>query len=177
MTLLCEVREGYYLLAITWYGLAIERPDVELKLKIAILSNVSQSFLSLDAFNMCLLYAEKILELDKGHQKSLYRKAKCLAYLGDYVKSIKIFNDLKENGLKCDKEIQEVQALFEISEDRSLIESFADVLKDTKCFPNYCKSIEIKISPGKGRGIFATADIKKGQDIIVENSLATFNAP
>jgi len=34
-------KEGYYLLAITWYGLAIERPDVELKLKIAILSNVS----------------------------------------------------------------------------------------------------------------------------------------
>ena len=34
-------KEGYYMTAITWYGLAIERPDIEHKLKIAILSNVS----------------------------------------------------------------------------------------------------------------------------------------
>jgi len=57
------------------------------------------------------------------------------------------------------------------------MKSFKDVLKDTKCFPNYCKSIEIKESPGKGRGIFATADIPKNQTIIIENSLATYNSP
>jgi len=43
--------------------------------------------------------------------------------------------------------------------------------------PNYYKSIEIKVSPGKGRGLFATADIKKGQNIIVETSMATYNPP
>jgi len=55
------------MLAITWYGLAMERPNLEHKFKISVLSNVAQSFLSLEAFNMCLIYTEKILELDKDH--------------------------------------------------------------------------------------------------------------
>jgi len=55
----------------------------------------------------------------------------------------------------------------------SLINSFKDILKDTKFFPNFGKNICIKLSEVGGRGVFATADIMKGDIIIIENSIAT----
>jgi len=53
------------------------------------------------------------------------------------------------------------------------------VIKDKKKFSdeervlNYVyKHIEIKMSPGKGRGLFATKPIKRGQLVIVERAIA-----
>ena len=43
----------------------------------------------------CLEYCEKALEIDDEHDKSLYRKAKCLAYLYQFDKSIKCFKKTK----------------------------------------------------------------------------------
>ena len=37
---------------------------------------------------------------------------------------------------------------------------------------NFIKNIEIQINKDKGRGIFATADIKEGDLIIVEKAIA-----
>ena len=37
---------------------------------------------------------------------------------------------------------------------------------------NYLYGVEIKMTPDKGRGVFATASLKKGELLIVENAVA-----
>ena len=37
---------------------------------------------------------------------------------------------------------------------------------------NYIQGVEIKISEGKGRGVFACKDLKRGELIVVEKAVA-----
>jgi len=38
----------------------------------------------LECYNLALFFAEKGLQMDQDNLKCLYRKAKCLAHLGDH---------------------------------------------------------------------------------------------
>jgi len=58
---------GFISLAISYYNQALKRDEVDNKLAIVLLSNLSQSYLSLDCYNNSLLYAEMALRIDPNH--------------------------------------------------------------------------------------------------------------
>lgn len=59
-----------------------------------ITSNVAQCCLNLQLFEDALISSNLVLDLDPGHEKSLYRKAKALACLSKFQESINIFEEL-----------------------------------------------------------------------------------
>ena len=61
------------------------------KLQIVILSNMSQVYINLGLYEDALIYANMALKLDLNHVKSLFRKAKSLAFLFNFYEATQIF--------------------------------------------------------------------------------------
>ena len=74
--------------------------------------------------------------------------------------------------LDREKELEYLQLVEALENQRN--GDYREVLKDYEKFSqkgrilNYVYGIDIKISEGRGRGIFATKDIKSGELIVVE---------
>ena len=51
--------------------------------------------------------------MDQDNLKCLYRKAKCLAHLGDHQESLKLFEALKAKGAKVGEDLEELRMVIE----------------------------------------------------------------
>ena len=71
-------------------------------LKVTLQSNIAQCYINLAMFEDALQYSNLALETDPDHSKSLYRKAKSLAYLLEFEESSTIFKQINQ-----EKEIEE----------------------------------------------------------------------
>jgi len=64
-----------------------------------------------------LEFAEAALKIEPNNIKCLGRKAKASAHLGHFATSLGAYEILKSKGIKCDKDIREVNNLIEFSKD------------------------------------------------------------
>jgi tetratricopeptide (TPR) repeat protein len=74
-------RDKKYLEAIKWFK-RTRLLTTNLQMEVILLSNISQSFICLKLYEDALEYADLALGVDITHNKSLYRKARSLEYLG-----------------------------------------------------------------------------------------------
>jgi len=71
----------------------------------------------LNSYGKALEFAEAALQIEPNNVKCLGRKAKASAHLGHFTTSLSTFEALKSKGIKCDKDIREVNNLIEFSKD------------------------------------------------------------
>ena len=141
------------------------------KLMVVLLSNLAQCYIKLEMNEDALEYIQQALDIDSGHVKTLYRKAKALANLFNFDESSKIFKKLK---YKDEVEIVKLQREYASGNYTRLTSTKG---KDQKLdlqgnFMNYVNpDIEFKFSEGQGRGLFATKAIKKGAIIMGEKAI------
>ena len=106
------------------------------------------------------------LYIDKDHVKSLYRKAKALAYMFQFEESKFILKSIN----------YEIQFVEELEDQRNgdYYQVIADVdsfMKQDKIL-NYLDGVEVKMTKDKGRGVFASKNLKRGELLIVEKAIA-----
>ena len=63
--------------------------------ELTLFSNMSICYMKMLKYEDSLEYCNKALEIDEEHEKSLFRKAKCLAYLYRFDESISFFQMTK----------------------------------------------------------------------------------
>jgi len=75
---------------------------------------MANCYVNLGLFEDAIDFCDQILYIEEDHEKALYRKAKALAGLYEYDKSIEIFNKLKTSigGEEVKKNYKAKTALF-----------------------------------------------------------------
>ena len=110
--------------------------------------------------------AEEALKIQSDHRKSLYRKAIGLMFLFEFEQSFALFKQLDEKA--CLEKLQCLQEQTQGDYGR-----FINNQKSENFHANYINpNLEIQITHEKGRGVFATKPIKKGQMIFAERPIA-----
>ncbi|OXA61356.1 uncharacterized protein LOC110843626 [Folsomia candida] len=105
--------------AIRFYDLAFEYILVEEEeaqassaLLMDILSNKAASLIKLECFNSALICTEKVLGINSGHVKAIYRHAKALIGLGRYSEADKFLDEkLKQLGDEENKDILRLRSV------------------------------------------------------------------
>ncbi|KAL4472458.1 hypothetical protein ABPG74_018407 [Tetrahymena malaccensis] len=146
-----------------------------LNLKLVLYSNLSQTCINLGQYQNALSFSNKALELDSNHLKSLGRQAQSLKYLNDFEKSLKVYQTIS-NTHKTDvsKEIKELKQLNSFQQNGYKLIDLHNLTVDgdqqLKLCP-YFGPIRIGFTEKKGRGVFTTKEVKKGDVLLLEQSL------
>ncbi|OXA54191.1 uncharacterized protein LOC110850500 [Folsomia candida] len=177
--------------AIRFYNIALEYlPEEEITVSVLlsdILCNKAAALIKLGCFNPALLCTEKVLAIDGGHVKAIYRHAKGLIGLGRYA----------EAGQFLDEKLSQIPSLGQENEDlvklRSIIPAMGkppgkeiivallrpgppDMHKPQPDLPvgmidrisEYRGPVELGPSKiGEGEGLFATQDLPVGTVLLV----------
>lgn len=167
--------------AVQMYISALNHSDShDSALKVTILSNCAACRLKLLKFDEALSDATKAIQLDSNHDKSIYRKGEALFGLRRFVDSKKTFLSLLKAATgNFQKELNEKLFFVSTSIRQSVygeyrIQKAPDdkyILEDKFNENYFSSSLEIRNSPGKGRGIFLNKDVKKNELLIVETAL------
>ena len=84
--------------AINCYKIALNQKIADHPLTLAIHSNLAQCYLNLEMYEDALYSANAALHYDRDHSKTLFRKAKALAFLFYFREAIYILNKLGMKG-------------------------------------------------------------------------------
>ncbi|KAL4499834.1 hypothetical protein ABPG72_015183 [Tetrahymena utriculariae] len=144
-------------------------------LKIILFSNLSQTCINLAQYQNALSFSNKALELDSNHLKSLGRQAQSLKFLNDFEKSLKVYETINNSHKKdVSKEIKELKQLLQFQQNGckqiDLLNFAADRDQQFKLSP-YFGPIKIGFTENKGRGVFTTKEVKRGDVLALEQSL------
>ncbi|KAL4512835.1 hypothetical protein ABPG72_017520 [Tetrahymena utriculariae] len=136
--------------------------------KIIANSNISQTFICQNKYQMAIFYADRALELDQTHQKSLFRKATSLMGLYDFEKALKVFQLLKQSA-ESQKYIDECKYKLDKQINGFSKDEMTEIIKykQDKKLVNFVGNIEIRRTQKMGRGVFATKSIRKNEIIAV----------
>ena len=141
-------------------------------------SNRAEAFLRMDHNERALLDAEKAIELTKdGNSKAKYRKSRALFALEEYDEAKKEITEVigrtqDANLLKCYNEfLERINQYIDNSKGIYKDSFYKDTQNGKRDFGNFIsEKLEIRMSEGKGRGIFAKEDIEGGELILVEKT-------
>jgi len=146
--------------AIDAYKSALNDAIVDNGLKVTLLSNCAACHLKLLMFECALSDTITALEVDPTHVKSIYRKAEALIGLRRYEASKISLMSLPDN-------LKDKRLTFVETSIRQSVQGVYSPGDDT--LENYfSSSLEVRKSPGKGRGIYLIKSVKKGDLLIVE---------
>ncbi|EAR94031.1 tetratricopeptide repeat protein (macronuclear) [Tetrahymena thermophila SB210] len=136
--------------------------------KIIATSNISQALICQNNYQKAIFYADRALELDQTHQKSLFRKATSLVGLYDFEKALKVFEQLKPNQ-ECEKHMEECKYKLNKQKNGFTQDEIAEIIqkKQGQKLVNFVGNIEIRRTQKMGRGVFATKSIRKNEVIAV----------
>ena len=156
----CDLKEkGNDLYKLCQYEKAIDAYEsalndtIDSSLKVTLLSNCAACHLKLFMFECALSDAISALEIDPIHVKSTYRKAEALIGLRRYEAcKISLLSLLQLATGNFKKDLMKRLTLVETS-IRQSVQGFYSPLDDS--LENYFSpSLEVRKSPGKGRGLF-----------------------
>ncbi|XP_024544649.1 uncharacterized protein LOC112351289 [Selaginella moellendorffii] len=180
-------QDGSFEAAAQAYALsAVKCEQEEERDRVLALSNQAESFFKLGRYEQCVDAASAALAVDPRHLKSLYRKALALLNLQCYEWSCRLLSDVLGVDEAVDQLHKRCQKLVIQSQDINSI--MADIHgfyrawsegEQAPLFPevadNVCQ-VEVKKcedqSKQRGRGLFATTNIKKGELVLTSNSAA-----
>lgn len=137
-------------------------------LKMTIMSNLGQCYINMELFDDALDILDKALFIKANHAKTLFRKAKALAWLFQFERSIAMFEKLGRKDYVEAVKVQQEQAngnyQYLFQEERRL--------EKEPGFVNFVQGLELKMAPGKGRGLFASRNLAKGELLIAEKAIS-----
>ncbi|XP_024538395.1 uncharacterized protein LOC112349041 [Selaginella moellendorffii] len=182
-------KDGSFEAAAQAYGLIITSQD-DSRDRMLALANQAACYLKLGRFEACINAASAALEMDPNHLKSLYRKALALLKLHLYDWSCQLLKDfagkdqaIQELYIKCQKLAWQSRDSSSIAQEiSSFLRAWSDASdSETKAPPKfpelaeYVGPVEIKMcgdqSKKRGRGLFATRKINRGELLVVSNAV------
>lgn len=166
--------------SVTAYTNGIDSETIKSKLGLDLLSNRSAAYLKLCNYNLALVDAQSVLDVDKGHIKCIFRKANALFGMARYKDAVSFLSNASvEQSSENKKVIDDLISKGEtfIAQSDTGYYPWDNIAKME--FQNHCHdlaeyegSVVVKDSPNKGRGLFATETIRAGQLILASKAFA-----
>ncbi|KAF5722004.1 TPR domain-containing protein [Fusarium mundagurra] len=141
--------------------------------------NRSFANLNLDRPKQALLDAEKATNPAMSSEKSLFRKARALYELGDYQQSLEMLERLTQSFPENKAASSEKDRLNDrLKEQRTGKYKFKEMYKQAEKTPplidcaTFSAPVEIRESPGRGKGLFTTKAVSAGELLLCEKAFA-----
>ena len=135
--------------------------------------------LNLDRPKQALLDAEKATNPAMPSEKSLFRKARALYELGDYQQSLETLEKLIQSFPGNQAANSEKDRIKErLKEQRTGEYDFEEMYKQAESTPpltdcaTFSAPVEIRESPGRGKGLFTTKAVSAGELLLCEKAFA-----
>lgn len=164
--------------AVSAYTNGLEEERKSVKERVDVLANRSAAYLALEKYKLALTDAEWALAIDESHIKCIYRKTKALFGLALYAKALEFLNKIPTfeesekqkiiNDLLC-----KVKSFIVQSENGVYPwEEIFKMSRRTLDLAEFKGPVVVKQTQSKGRGLFATRNIKAGQLILGSKAFA-----
>ncbi|KAJ4016210.1 hypothetical protein NW766_004401 [Fusarium irregulare] len=141
--------------------------------------NRSLANLNLDRPKQALLDAEKATNPAMPSEKCLFRKARALYELGDYQQSLETLEKLTQSFPENKAAVSEKDRINErLKEQRTGEYDFKKMYEQAEKSPpfidcaTFSAPIEIRDSPGRGKGLFTTKAVSAGELLLCEKAFA-----
>ncbi|RKL26000.1 hypothetical protein BFJ72_g13891 [Fusarium proliferatum] len=135
--------------------------------------------LNMDRPRQALLDAEKATNPAMPSEKSLFRKARALYELGDYQQSLEMLEKLTQSFPENKAASSEKDRLRErLNEQRTGEYKFKQMYKQAEQTPplidcaTFSAPVEIRESPGRGKGLFTTKAVSAGELLLCEKAFS-----
>ncbi|SCV57511.1 related to TPR domain protein [Fusarium fujikuroi] len=135
--------------------------------------------LNMDRPKQALLDAEKATNPAMPSEKSLFRKARALYELGDYQQSLEMLEKLTQSFPENKAASSEKGRLHErLNEQRTGEYKFKQMYKQAEKAPpfidcaTFSAPVEIRESPGRGKGLFTTKAVSAGELLLCEKAFS-----
>ncbi|KAF5549502.1 TPR domain-containing protein [Fusarium mexicanum] len=145
------------------------------------LAFLNRSFINMnmDRTKQALLDAEKATNPAMPSEKSLFRKARALYELGDYQQSLEMLEKLTQSYPENKAASPEKDRLNErLNEQRTGKYKFKQMYKQAEKTPplidcaTFSAPVEIRESPGRGKGLFTTKAVSAGELLLCEKAFS-----
>ncbi|KAF5238850.1 hypothetical protein FANTH_10178 [Fusarium anthophilum] len=164
--------------ALRLYSSAIQAGQNVQERQLALL-NRSFVNMNLDRPKQALLDAEKATDPAMPSEKSLFRKARALYELGDYQQSLEMLEKLTQSYPENKAASSEKDRLKErLNEQRTGEYEFKQMYKQAEKTPplidcaTFSAPVEIRESPGRGKGLFTTKAVSAGELLLCEKAFS-----
>ncbi|KAG4275841.1 hypothetical protein FPRO04_14324 [Fusarium proliferatum] len=164
--------------ALRLYSSAIQAGQTFEERQLAFL-NRSFANLNLDRPKQALLDAEKATNPAMPSEKSLFRKARALYELGDYQQSLDMLEKLTQSFPENKAASSEKDRVNErLNEQRTGEYKFKQMYKQAEKSPpfidcaTFSAPVEIRESPGRGKGLFTTKAVSAGELLLCEKAFS-----
>ncbi|KAG5655249.1 hypothetical protein KAF25_002002 [Fusarium avenaceum] len=141
--------------------------------------NRSFANLNLDRPKQALLDAEKATNPTMPSEKSLFRKAQALYELGEYQQSLEMLEKLTKSFTENKAASSEKDRINKrLKEQRTGEYKFKEIYKqEEKSLPfidyaTFSAPVEIRESPGRGKGLFTTKAVSAGELLLCEKAFS-----
>ncbi|KAF5661804.1 TPR domain-containing protein, partial [Fusarium heterosporum] len=141
--------------------------------------NRSFANLNMGRPKQALLDAEKATDPAMPSEKSLFRKARALYELGDYQQSLEVLEKLTQSFPENKAASSEKDRLNErLNEQRTGEYNFKQMYKQAEKTPplidcaTFSAPVEIRKSPGRGKGLFTTKAVSAGELLLCEKAFS-----
>jgi len=133
----------------------------------------------MDRPKQALLDAEKAINPAMPSEKSLFRKARALYELGDYQQSLEILETLTQSFPENKAASSEKDRINErLKEQRTGEYNFKQMYKQAERSPpfidcaTFSAPVDIRESPGRGKGLFTTKAVSAGDLLLCEKAFS-----
>ncbi|KAI1068277.1 hypothetical protein LB507_004252 [Fusarium sp. FIESC RH6] len=164
--------------ALRLYSSAIQAAQTLEERQVAFL-NRSLASLNLDRPKQTLLDIEQATNPAMPSEKSLFRKARALYELGDYQQSLETLEKLTQSFPENKAATSEKDRINErLKEQQTGEYNFKEMYKQAESTPPFidCATfsalVEIRESPGRGKGLFTTRAVSAGELLLCEKAFA-----
>jgi len=167
-----KFKEKDYESAIECYETALEHAKLSLRIKC--LTNIALCELRLERFESALKRCNEALLLDSNDQKAIYRKIFALTSLREHATASALLSQhmsKEKNDAAWEKLQNRVTRRAKEALGVHNEQTIALVSAGSKDVEMFVGAIEVKTSKGKGRGVFATEEIRRGDLIIFEKGI------
>ncbi|KAF5575098.1 TPR domain-containing protein [Fusarium pseudoanthophilum] len=141
--------------------------------------NRSLANLNIDRPKQALLDAEKATNPTMPSEKCLFRKARALYELGDYQQSLEVLEKLTQSFPESKAASSEKDRLNErLNEQRTGEYKFKQMYEQAEKTPplidcaTFSAPVEIRESPGRGKGLFTTKAVSAGELLLCEKAFS-----
>ncbi|KAF5619109.1 TPR domain protein [Fusarium tjaetaba] len=141
--------------------------------------NRSLANLNMDRPKQALLDAERATNPGMPSEKCLFRKARALYELGDYQQSLEVLETLTQSFPENKAASYEKDRLSErLNEQRTGEYKFRQMYKQAEKTPplidcaTFSAPVEIRQSPGRGKGLFTTKAVSAGELLLCEKAFS-----
>ncbi|KAJ4137178.1 hypothetical protein NW768_002759 [Fusarium equiseti] len=172
------VKDKKWAEALRLYSSAIQAAQTSEERQLAFL-NRSLANLNLDRPRQALLDAERATNPAMTSEKSLFRKARALYDLGDYQKSLEVLGELTQSFPENKVASSEKDRVNErLKEQRTGEYKFREMYEQAERSPpfidcaTFSAPVEIRQSPGRGKGLFTTKAVSAGELLLCEKAFA-----